>query len=167
MAEYHDIADALRSRITAGEFTIGDKLPSIADLMAAYTVHSLGTVRAAQQLLVEEGLIETRQGSGAFVVGTESLKALDIPTELTGLRDRLTTVLAAMTSQTHRRITLDLDDPAEPHTHFVLTTALGEIASGWRHDAADEASQGDHARARMFTDWAAAAQHLLERVEAA
>lgn len=167
MAQYHDIADALRARIAAKEWAIGDKLPSIAELMDTYVVRSLGTVRAAQQLLAEEGLIETRQGVGAFVIGVESLKALDVPTELAELRDRLTTLLAAMESQTHRRITIDLDNPAEPHTHFILTTALSEIASRHRHDGADAATDGDDDRARMFTEWADAAEQLLERVEAA
>lgn len=166
MAQYHDIADALRARIAAKEFVIGDKLPSIAELMDAYAVHSLGTVRAAQQLLAEEGLIETRQGVGAFVIGTESLKALDVPTELAELRDRLTTLLAAMQSQTYRRITIDLDDPAEPETHYVLTSALGDAVSRWRHEAENEQADDPH-RARMFTEWADAAEQLLARVEAA
>lgn len=167
MAQYHDIADALRTRIAAGEFALGDKLPSIAELMDAYDVRSLGTVRAAQQLLAEEGLIETRQGIGAFVIATESLKAIDIPTELTGLRDRLTTVIAAMESQTHRRITIDLDDPAEPDTHYILTTALGELGSQYRHDRDNATADGDDDRARMFSDWADAAERLLARIEAA
>lgn len=167
MARYHDIADALRTRITNAEFAVGDKLPSIAELMDTYDVPSLGTIRAAQQLLAEEGLLETRRGVGAFVVATESLKDLDIPAELTGLRDRLTTVIAAIESRTHRWVTIDLDDPTEPDIYFVLTTALSEAAARFRHEGSDAATDGDENRARMFERWATTTDQLLERVETA
>lgn len=70
MARYREIAQDLRDRLAAGEFHPGDRLPSIADLQEHYDVAGLNTIRQAQQLLVEEGLIETRQGSGAFVLRT-------------------------------------------------------------------------------------------------
>ncbi|MFC9898545.1 GntR family transcriptional regulator [Nocardia sp. NPDC127579] len=167
MAQYHDIADRLRERIQSGEFPIGAKLPSISELQEQYAVHSLNTVRAAQQLLGEEGLIETRQGVGAFVTGTESLKTIDVQTELAGLRDRLTTVIAAMDSQKHRHITIDLDDPAEPDQYFALTDALRDWA--WRHrsEAEDESKDGDARRAQDLIKWAESAERLLERIESA
>jgi DNA-binding transcriptional regulator YhcF (GntR family) len=56
--------------LSAGEFRPGERLPSIAALMDHYDVPGLNTVRQAQQLLVDEGLIETRQGSGAYVLRT-------------------------------------------------------------------------------------------------
>lgn len=62
-AVYHD----LRNRLLAGEWKIGDKLPSIADLMSHYDIRSLNTIRSAQAVLVEEGLIQTHKGVGAFV----------------------------------------------------------------------------------------------------
>ena len=160
MAQYHDIADQLRVRIQSGEFGVGEKLPSISEIQETYGVRSLNTVRAAQQLLGEEGLIETRQGVGAFVVSIESLKSIDVRTELAGVRDRLTTVLAAMDSQTHRRITIDLDDPAEPDLYFVLTSALRDWASQTRWEAAQGEPNERH------VEWAEAADRLLERVEA-
>src|SRR5687767_7729145 len=132
MAIYHDLAGQLRERITSGEWGVGTKLPSISELQDEYGIRSLNTVRAAQQCLAEEGLLETRQGVGAFVVGTESLTAVDVHGELAQIRDRLTTVLAAMDSQKRHRLTIDLDDPAEPHLDFVLTDALSEWAGRMR-----------------------------------
>ncbi|MEV0760422.1 winged helix-turn-helix domain-containing protein [Nocardia sp. NPDC050435] len=169
MAQYHDLADRLRARIQSGEFPIGAKLPSISELQQQYDVHSPGTVRTAHQLLAEEGLIETRQGAGAFVIGVESLKAIDIRTELAGVRDRLTTVLAAIESQKHRHITIDLDDPTEPHLDFVLTDALRDYAHHSRWEAENEArdEQPDsHLIARRI-EWAEAAERLAERIATA
>ncbi len=70
MARYREIAQDLRARLAAGEFQPGDRLPSITLLQEHYNVPGLNTIRQAQQLLVDEGLIETRQGSGAFVLRT-------------------------------------------------------------------------------------------------
>lgn len=67
MSGYHEIANSLRARIRAGEFPAGARLPSISALQAAYGGPALNTVRAAQQVLVQEGLLCTRRGRGAFV----------------------------------------------------------------------------------------------------
>ena len=68
VARYRDIAQDLKTRIAAGEFAPGDQLPSIASLMQHYKVPGLNTIRQAQQLLVDDGLLETRQGVGSFVL---------------------------------------------------------------------------------------------------
>lgn len=162
MAQYHDVADRLRTRIQSGEFGLGDKLPSISEIQDRYGIRSLNTVRAAQQLLAEEGLIETRQGVGAFVIGTESLKALDVQAELVAARDRLGVVLAALQSQTHHKVTFDLNDPADPHLYFVLTTALSEFASRLRWEAEDP----DESNTESRREWAEAAEAALRKIEA-
>lgn len=160
MAQYHDLADALRARIVSGEFPLGGRLPSIGKIQDQYGVRSLGTVRAAQQLLVEEGLIDTRQGVGAFVVGTESLTRVDVSGELAALRDRLATVLAAIDNQKRHSITLDLN---EPHVSFVLTDALREWADRQRERAEDEPDLDPDGRRER----AAAADRLRARIEGA
>ena len=162
MAVYHDLADRLRDRITSGEWGVGVKLPSISELQEEYGIRSLNTVRAAQQRLAEEGLLETRQGVGAFVVGTESLTALDVHGELAQIRDRLTTVLAAMGSQGKHSLTIDLDDPAEPHLYFVLTDALEEWAGRMRDRVEDEP---DHPNSSHHIEWADTADRLRQKVE--
>ena len=64
---YREIADDLRNRLAAGEFPVGTLLPGISDLQTHYKVAGLNTIRDAQKILQEEGLIEPRQGRGTFV----------------------------------------------------------------------------------------------------
>ena len=64
--KYFQVAAQLRHKITAGQFRQNDQLPTEEKLMQTFGV-SRGTVRKALQLLLEEGLIESRQGLGSFV----------------------------------------------------------------------------------------------------
>lgn len=63
---YLRIADALRQRIADGEWSPGDRLPSRAQLAAHYDVGD-NVVRRAQELLISQGLLEGRAGSGTYV----------------------------------------------------------------------------------------------------
>lgn len=63
------ITDDLRARIRSGEYRPGDQLPSQRELAQAWHC-SLQPVRAALLRLEIEGLIESRQGVGAFVRDT-------------------------------------------------------------------------------------------------
>lgn len=60
------IADALRAEIAGGARPPGDRLPTEAALAARFGVNR-HTVRRALARLVEEGLVRTRRGAGAFV----------------------------------------------------------------------------------------------------
>lgn len=66
--KYRQIADDLRRRIAEGEFLDG-RLPTERDLIAQYshTSKAQGTIRQALAVLRDEGLIESRVGSGVFV----------------------------------------------------------------------------------------------------
>ena len=86
-----------QARIAAGEFAPGDRLPSIPTLMAHYQVPGLNTIRQAQHLLVEDGLVETRQGVGAFVLRTEPVpRPVDVLAELRTARSALNRAIAAL-----------------------------------------------------------------------
>jgi len=63
------IADALRGDLAEGRYAPGDKLPTEAALAARFGVNR-HTVRHGLSALVEEGLIRTRRGAGAFVAAT-------------------------------------------------------------------------------------------------
>jgi GntR family phosphonate transport system transcriptional regulator len=63
------IADALRSDLAEGRYSPGDKLPTEAALAERFGVNR-HTVRHGISALVDEGLIRTRRGSGAFVAAT-------------------------------------------------------------------------------------------------
>src|SRR5450631_4312991 len=96
MARYRDIAADLKTRIAAGGFAPGDQLPPITALMEHYKVPGLNTIRQAQQLLVD-GLVETRQGVGSFVVRTgPARRAVDVLAELRSARNAINGAIAAL-----------------------------------------------------------------------
>ncbi len=63
---YVRLRDELASRIAAGEWSADDALPSDNALARDHDL-SVGTVRKAVQQLVDEGLLERRQGTGTFL----------------------------------------------------------------------------------------------------
>ena len=65
---YRAIAEELRERIDRGVYPVGSKLPSIAALMKEFDVKGLNTVRDAQQMLANEGLLRSEQGVGVWVM---------------------------------------------------------------------------------------------------
>jgi GntR family transcriptional regulator len=66
---HRQIAASLRSRIRAGEWAAGERLPAIPALAGEYAVAKQTVQRAIDQLRIE-GLLITRPGSGTFVRGT-------------------------------------------------------------------------------------------------
>jgi DNA-binding GntR family transcriptional regulator len=64
---WRQLADILRGMIESGEIQPGKLLPSQRTLMQRYEV-SDGTVKHALALLREEGLVDTEQGRGTYVV---------------------------------------------------------------------------------------------------
>lgn len=65
---YHQIADELRARVSAGEYLAGGVLPSESELSSEFGVSRV-TVRKALELLRDDGLVDARQGFGWFVAG--------------------------------------------------------------------------------------------------
>src|SRR5262252_534969 len=65
--KYQEIADRLREQIGAGALQPGQRLPSEPDLAGEYDA-SRNTVRLAIALLINQGLVVSRQGLGTFVV---------------------------------------------------------------------------------------------------
>ncbi|WP_431283948.1 GntR family transcriptional regulator [Humitalea sp. 24SJ18S-53] len=63
---YRRVAAVLRARIAAGHHPPGGRLPTIAALAEAFTV-APATIRQALRVLVQEGLVASRQGSGSYV----------------------------------------------------------------------------------------------------
>ncbi len=66
MPRYLSLSEDIQSRIDAGEYRSGDRLPSESELCRAHGV-SRGTVVRAIEQLVAEGVAIRRQGSGTFV----------------------------------------------------------------------------------------------------
>ncbi|KDN83038.1 GntR family transcriptional regulator [Kitasatospora cheerisanensis] len=63
---YLRIADHLRRRVADGEWAIGERLPSRAQLAASYGVGA-NVLQRAQEVLIREGLLEGRAGSGTYL----------------------------------------------------------------------------------------------------
>lgn len=60
------LAQQLRDRIAAGEWSQGERLPPEATLAATHAV-GINTVRRAVGMLVDDGVVVRRQGSGTYV----------------------------------------------------------------------------------------------------
>ncbi|GLO62889.1 XRE family transcriptional regulator [Vibrio sp. MACH09] len=63
---YRQIADAIREKITEGEYKVGEALPTEAQLREVFSVSRV-TVRQALKLLIENDELESVQGSGTYV----------------------------------------------------------------------------------------------------
>ncbi|QYN41096.1 GntR family transcriptional regulator (plasmid) [Pseudonocardia sp. DSM 110487] len=112
---YRQIADDLRRRLADGEWLVGSKIPGISALQAEYGVAALETIRQAQSLLQEEGLLEPRQGSGTFVVAVPERADPD-RVELRQVVTELQQAIAAAQA-TLNRVARRLDEPQPtPHT---------------------------------------------------
>ena len=61
------VCEAIQAQISSGVWKVGDKLPSESELAAKFGVNRL-TVRMALQKLNALGIVETRTGSGTFVI---------------------------------------------------------------------------------------------------
>lgn len=65
--KYRHIADELRGQIASGEYKPGDRLPSKAALVKLYG-GGVNTVERGVEVLRQEGLVESIQGAGMFVL---------------------------------------------------------------------------------------------------
>lgn len=66
------VAHRLRRAIRAGEYKVGDRLPSQRELATTYRV-AQNTAREALRLLAEEGLVVAQHGRGVFVTAPFAL----------------------------------------------------------------------------------------------
>ena len=67
-----NISQQIQQQILDGEYSPGDKLPSERELIAIYQVSRI-TIRKAIANLVQQGLVVTHQGKGAFVSEREKV----------------------------------------------------------------------------------------------
>lgn len=77
-AQYRQLADILRGRITSGQLQPGDRLPSESRLEQEYGI-SRETIRRALRLLRDEGLVVTEQGYGTRVREPEERELVKVP----------------------------------------------------------------------------------------
>ncbi|MEI5993659.1 GntR family transcriptional regulator [Candidatus Enterococcus mansonii] len=63
---YIQLAHLIENKILSGIFSYGEKIPSEGDLVTEYNLSRV-TVRKALQKLADEGIVEKKQGKGAYV----------------------------------------------------------------------------------------------------
>ncbi len=80
-------AENLRAEIVSGRWCIGERIPNEASLADLLSV-SRGTVREAVRMLVSQGLLDTRQGSGTYVRSAVDPSAALDRVKRSGLRDQ-------------------------------------------------------------------------------
>ncbi|MEL7178480.1 MAG: phosphonate metabolism transcriptional regulator PhnF [Pseudomonadota bacterium] len=117
------IANALRGDLAEGRYRPGDKLPTEAALADRFGVNR-HTVRHAISALVEEGLIRTRRGAGAFVAA--------IPTDYPiGKRVRFHENLIAAGRRPEKRVLQVEERIATDGEAAALNIAKGEMVCAY------------------------------------
>jgi DNA-binding transcriptional regulator YhcF (GntR family) len=138
------LAWALRTRIGEGDFVPGERLPGMRDLAEAIGVN-LNTVRAVYQRLEQEGLIESRQGSGTFVAPS-------------GPQDSAVGTIAATAARTARETGID---PREVAAALYVAPETPEAG------AEQSAEQTALEQRRLLRNQIAAFESALGQIEAA
>lgn len=64
---YRQIANQLRERIASGSIPVGRRIPSLVEMEQEYGV-ARDTLRKAVKVLKDEGLVETVNGMGVYVI---------------------------------------------------------------------------------------------------
>lgn len=123
-------AEAIRSEIVNSRWAVGDKLPNEAQLSELLSI-SRGTVREAVRILVSQGFLETRQGSGTYVQS-----AADATQPLTMARR------ASLRDQFEARLALDVEAArlaALRKTPSVIADLRALLAERGHFDGSDKA----------------------------
>lgn len=82
---YRQVSGLLLRRLEAGEWTVGDQIPTIDDFMTQYGVSRV-TMRQALAHLENDGLVQRGRGRGTFVTGDATAdRWLILPTEWSDL----------------------------------------------------------------------------------
>ena len=118
-SRFRQIADDLRERVALGEFGDQGALDSESALCARYAVSRV-TVRRALDTLRDQGLVESRQGSGWFATGSSFHQRLALGT----FRHAGSAVTASGRAMTRRVIEFDYRQ-ASP----ALASALGLVTA--------------------------------------
>lgn len=118
---FEAIASTIRTEIAEGRYATGDRLPTEAELAARFGVNR-HTVRRAIADLVEEGLVHTRRGSGAFVMS----QPIDYPL---GRRVRFRQSLRAAGRLPDKQVLSIETGPATEDDARLLDIALGSAVT--------------------------------------
>ncbi|UNO40883.1 FadR/GntR family transcriptional regulator [Streptomyces sp. MST-110588] len=82
------VVDALRARLAAGDWKVGERIPTEHALAEQLQV-GRNTVREAVRVLVHAGLLRSKQGEGTFVISTADPGDIMRAVQRAGIRDVL------------------------------------------------------------------------------
>lgn len=132
------VAAHMRQRIASGEWEVGQPVPGLIDLEKEYGV-SFGTVRSAQQLLVEEGLLsKPEQGISTYVTARPAAPdTRDVAARARAAYHALGEELerlaaAAATDDASNGLNLQRLDNTKVHEFARYTAAAAALANGYR-----------------------------------
>lgn len=134
-ARYLQIAADLRSRISDGTWPVGTRLPTLRQLQDEYPDVGTSTIRAAVQVLVDEGVVDTRRGVGSFV---SELPATDDAVsaalgQLHLVRSAATRALQTLEGHVIRPVRAQVRRPENP-----VTEVWGYTQSAYCRDCGEE-----------------------------
>lgn len=143
-ARYLQVAADLRRRISDGTWTVGTQLPTLRQLQDDYPDVGASTIRAAVQVLVDEGLVDTRRGVGSFVAEVPAPEDDRVNAALEQLhlvRSAATRALQTLEGHAIRPVRAQVKRPQNPVTEvwghmrsaYCRTCGedLGRVTRGW------------------------------------
>ncbi|WP_033215075.1 GntR family transcriptional regulator [Kitasatospora phosalacinea] len=137
---YRRIADHLRRRVLAGEWKVGERLPSRAKMAKSYDVGT-NVVQRAQEVLINEGLLEGKTGSGTYLrvpkprlpmVRTRAVEDFPAAPGPDGEWESETAALVPATEEVARRLRIE-PGALVVHTRyeFLLERRIVQLADSW------------------------------------
>lgn len=121
---YRRVFEELRQAIRAGDFAVGEKLPSEAELTAKFSVSAI-TLKRALDLLRVDGYIIRRPRLGTFVVSAEPVTPVTAATQPLGL-PLIGCVVTTFDDTFGTRIIEGLLDGASRSAHLIVKRTGGD-----------------------------------------
>lgn len=156
--EYQHLYEVLRQRVESGEFAVGERFPASEQILRQYRVSSLSTMHTTMQMLADDGMIRSEASGAAFVLSTESARAIDPRQAISSAITALGRAQRAITQGNARRVTIDLHNDL---THFAITAALRAWAMSQREKLALAPSE----ESTTLLVWAETAEAVLKLIE--
>jgi DNA-binding LacI/PurR family transcriptional regulator len=121
---YRQVYENLLAEIVQGSFSVGEKLPPVADLTTRYSVSSI-TIKHALDLLREEGYITRRPRVGTVVV---SSNPAPLPQPRGETQPAIGCVLTSFDDTFGTRVIEGVLDAAGLEAHIILKRSQGFVA---------------------------------------
>jgi GntR family transcriptional repressor for pyruvate dehydrogenase complex len=143
------IADAIQREIAEGRLKLGDRLPGEQFLADSFGV-SRNVVREAIARLRSDGIVQSRQGIGAFVVRDSTIPSLHIDSDISTDRVLFSNVFELRAMLEIRAAGLAAKR-GSPQQHAAITAALDRMRTEWSGDVGVDADLDFHRAVALAT----------------